>query len=162
MGNASPPFMQPAFPLQSLVSVLGVPTGKAFLAYINIRDTAPHSYRTDLAVPYLGSQYGIAILKLGNTVAPIRTYAIWVFNNENQPVTVTPLANIVGDGSLPDALYQSYTVGAGSADIHAYPFMFNPTEYLSLQLQFATAPTGPANPALPTGIYALLLPYYGV
>jgi hypothetical protein len=135
------------------------------LANINIIDTKTHTYLTD---PPNASGNGIDIIhigeKLGSGNNPIKAFALWVFNNENQTVTVQPIVNLVNNGLLPDiALIPSYTVNSGSANIQEFPFDSYATEYISVQLSFGTAPTGassfPAN--IPAGVYAVLFFYYG-
>ena len=131
------------------------------IAYINITDTSLHTYLTDEFVPYQGSYKGINIVRLGLAHPPLKSYSVYIYNNENQTLTVQPISNIVDDGSLPDMnLVPSYTIVAGLDNTQAFPFNSYPVEYLSLNLSFATAPTGLSNSAFPQGVFALLYIYY--
>jgi hypothetical protein len=135
------------------------------LANINITDINIHTYLTD---PPNSAGQGIDILHIGDLLGsgnnPIKAYALWIFNNENQTLTVQPINNVVNDGTLPDcALVPSYTVSAGSTDTRMFPFYSYPIEYLSLYLSFSTAPTGAGltTSPVPQGVYAVLYIYYG-
>jgi hypothetical protein len=135
------------------------------LANINITDTKIHTYLTD---PPNASGKGIDIIHIGEKIGsgnnPLKAFDLWVFNNENQQLTVQPVVNLVNDGSLPDiALIPSYTVDSGSANIQEFPFENYAIEYISLQLSFGTAPTGASSFSknIPAGVYAVLFLYYG-
>ena len=105
------------------------------LASISITDTAVHSYLTD--PKYIG------IVKFGTSMPVVRSYALWVYNTENQPVTVTPITNIVNDGSYPDIPITGtqFSVASNSAGWSVFPFENYSVEYFSIQLSFSTAPT---------------------
>ncbi len=110
------------------------------LANITIRDTNVHSYLTD--------PNNIFIFKLGTSMPSISSFAIWVYNGENQTLTVTPITNIVNDGSYPDIPITTpsnttgnYTLNPNTPLWNVYNFDDYSVEYLSLQLSFATAPT---------------------
>ena len=123
------------------------------LASITITDTNVHSYLTD--------PNSISIFKLGTSMPPISSFAIWVYNGENQTLTVTPITNIVNDGSYPDAnLTSNTTIEPGYTEWLMFPFDDYPVEYLSLYLSYATAPTQAANPNLPFAVLSNLYMYY--
>ena len=105
------------------------------LASISITDTAVHSYLTN--------PKQIGIVKFGTSMPVVRSYALWVYNTENQPVTVTPITNIVNDGSYPDIPITGtqFSVASESASWSVFPFENYPVEYFSIQLSFSTAPT---------------------
>jgi len=105
------------------------------LASISITDTAVHSYVTD--TKYIG------IVKFGTSMPVVRSYALWVYNTENQPVTVTPITNIVNDGSYPDIPITGtqFSVASNSVGWSVFPFENYSVEYFSIQLSFSTAPT---------------------
>ena len=105
------------------------------LVSIAITDTAVHSYLTD--------PKEIGIIKFGTSMPVVRSYALWVYNTENQPVTVTPITNIVNDGSLPDIPITGtqFYVASESAGWSVFPFENYSVEYFSIQLSFSTAPT---------------------
>jgi hypothetical protein len=144
---------------------LSMPGSWVPLANINITDTNTHTYLTD---PPNSAGNGIDILRVGNILGSgdslIKAYALWIFNNENQTLTVQPITNIVNDGSLPDiALVPAYNINAGLTDIRMFPFNSYPIEYLSAYLFYSTAPTGVglATSPVPQGVYAVLYIYYG-
>ena len=118
------------------------------LASISITDTAVHSYLTN--------PKQIGIVKFGTSMPVVRSYALWVYNTENQPVTVTPITNIVNDGSYPDIPITGtqFSVSANSAGWSVFPFENYPVEYFSIQLSFSTAPTSGT-------VTANLYVYYG-
>jgi hypothetical protein len=146
------------------------------LANINITDTNTHTYLTD---PPNASGNGIDIIYLGEKLGYgnnlIKAFALWVFNNENQTLTVQPIANVVNDGTLPDSLINGTqtTVSAGGAAIESFNFSQYPMEFFSVYLSFSTAPTGAASfsayntrtisptSVIPQGVYAVLYLYYG-
>jgi len=105
------------------------------LASISITDTAVHSYLTN--------PKQIGIVKFGTSMPIVRSYALWVYNTENQPVTVTPITNIVNDGSYPDIPITGtqFSVASESAGWSVFPFENYSVEYFSIQLSFSTAPT---------------------
>ena len=105
------------------------------LASISITDTAVHSYLTN--------PKQIGIVKFGTSMPVVRSYALWVYNTENQPVTVTPITNIVNDGSYPDIPMTGtqFSVASDSAGWSVFPFENYSVEYFSIQLSFSTAPT---------------------
>ena len=133
------------------------------LSNINITDTNVHSYLTD---PPSAQGTGIAIVKLGNILgsgeSTLRTYSLFIYNNENQTLSVQPITNVVNDGSLNDMnLISAYSVNSGVDNIQSFSFDVYPVEYISVLLSFATAPTSAPNTAIPQGVYAILFLYYG-
>jgi len=118
------------------------------LASISITDTAVHSYLTN--------PKQIGIVKFGTSMPVVRSYALWVYNTENQPITVTPITNIVNDGSYPDIPITGtqFSVASNSAGWAVFPFENYPVEYFSIQLSFSTAPTSGT-------VTANLYVYYG-
>ena len=122
------------------------------LANISITDTNVHSYITDPS--------NIAIIKLGNLLATgnrqLSSFSLWLYNGEDQPVTVQPITNIVKDGSYPDIpiIGTQLSVLDGSASLSVFPFVNYSLEYFSIQLSFSTAPTSGS-------VLAILYMYYG-
>jgi hypothetical protein len=146
------------------------------LANINITDTNTHTYLTD---PPNASGNGIDIIHLGEKLGYGNNstigFALWVFNNENQTLTIQPIANVVNDGTLPDTLIggTQTTVPAGGTVIESFNFSQYPMEFFSVYLSFSTAPTGASSfsayntrtisptSIIPQGVYAVLYLYYG-
>ncbi len=119
------------------------------LASITITDTNVHSYLTD--------PNSISIFKLGTSIPPISSFAIWVYNGENQTLTVTPITNIVNDGSYPDIPIAGtqFSVNPTSAGWSVFPFDNYSIEYFTIYLQYeTTAPTAGS-------VLANLYLYYG-
>jgi hypothetical protein len=153
---------------------LSLPGNWVPLANIYITDNNTHTYLSD---PPNSNGQGIDIIHLGNSLGdggrPIKAYALWILNNENQDLNVTPICNIVKDGSLIDiGLVPTYTVSQGYTDWRMFPFSNYPVEYLSLYLKYNTAPTGgasivttmpiiPITYPVPPGVYVVLYIYYG-
>jgi len=138
---------------QSLINSIGNSNSTWVpLANISITDDAVHSYLTN--------PKNIAIIQLGNLLGTgnrqISSYAVWVSNTENQPLTVTPIANIVNDGSYPDVLMTGtpFTTASNSTVWTSFSFEDDPVEYFSIQLSFSTAPTSGS-------VLAILYIYYG-
>ncbi|MEM3290624.1 MAG: hypothetical protein QW046_03825 [Candidatus Micrarchaeaceae archaeon] len=136
------------------------------LAYISITDTNTHTYLTDPLVPYSGSYYGIDIAQISRSYPSPSSYLIYILNNENQILTVQPIANIVDDGSYPDMNITlpsgatSITINPGDAGTLSFKFDDYPIEYISLYLSYATAPTSAPSSSHPFAVYALLYVYY--
>ncbi len=131
---------------QSLINSIGNSnTTWIPLASITITDANIHSYSTN--------PYNIAIVKIGNILGSgnrqLSSFAIWVYNGENQTLTVTPITNIVNDGSYPDIPITTPSNSTGQYSLttsspvlwNIYNFADYSIEYLSLKLSFATAPT---------------------
>lgn len=98
-----------------------------------IRDILAHSYRTDPT--------NIAILPLGDHQPPLRCYGVWIYNTTGQPLTVQLIGNIVANQSYPDfSIGSPQTVAAGAVAFLVVAFQDLPTDYISVQLQFATQP----------------------
>ncbi|MEM3860256.1 MAG: hypothetical protein QW478_12795 [Candidatus Micrarchaeaceae archaeon] len=135
------------------------------IANITITDTNTHTYQTDPVSATSGT--GIAIPKIGNILgtgeSQISAYSIYIYNNENQILTVQPITNIVSDGSLPDMnLTSSYNINPGNSDIHSFDFKINPVEYISVYLSYATAPTAGVSSVFPqAAVYGVVFLYYG-
>jgi hypothetical protein len=103
-----------------------------------ITDTKVHSYRTDPS--------NILLAGLGDQRPPLQAYAIWLHNAENTAFTATAIGNITGDGVYPDYMIpigtaSSVTVNPNDTQLLTYEFNRYPTEYISVQVQFSTAPT---------------------
>lgn len=138
------------------------------LSVIIITDTAVHTYVTD---PVSAAGTGIAIIKIGNILGSgetsLSSFALSVYNNENQILTVQPMTNDVTDQSLPDvyldATTPNFTVGIGANSKNYYKFNNFPIEYLTLYLSYATAPTqySSSTSQFPMGIYSNVFLYYG-
>ena len=138
---------------QSLVNSIGNSNSTWVpLANISITDTAVHSYITN--------PKNIAIIQLGNLLGAgnrqISSFSLWLYNGEDQPVTVQPVSNIVNDGTYPDIPITGteFSVISESASLSVFPFMDYSIEYFSIQLSFSTAPTSGS-------VLAILYIYYG-
>lgn len=110
------------------------------MASISILDTNTHNYKTN--------PNNIFIYHLGTSQPPIKSFAIWVFNGENQTLTATPIANIVNDGSYNDVPIATpsnttgqYSIPSSSSIYNIYNFADYSIEYVSIALSFSTAPT---------------------
>jgi len=136
------------------------------LANINITDTNTHTYLTN---PPNSAGKGIDILHIGDLLGsgnnPIKAYALWILNNENQTLTVQPVANVVSNGTLPDIPITGtqFSVNSGNSGLSIFPFYNYALEYFTVYLSFSTTPTGAGNSSLPVpqGVYAVLYIYYG-
>ena len=138
---------------QSLINSIGNSNSTWVpLANISITDTAVHSYITN--------PKNIAIIQLGNLLGSgnrqISSYSLWLYNGENQPVTVQPISNIVNDGTYPDIPISGtqFSVADTSGSLSVFPFVNYSLEYFSIQLSFSTAPTSGS-------VLAILYIYYG-
>lgn len=152
------------------------------LANLKIVNTCPHDYQSDS--PGSEKGYGIGLISLGNKTLGnknIKSYSIWVLNNENQELTVqpitttgvifkeqycamntltccSPLINLIP--TMP--VGNSFIVDPGQAMIFSYKFDETSVEYISLQLKYSLQPTTDAGVGipLPMGVYAVLFVYY--
>jgi len=129
-----------------------------------ITDTNTHTYRTDPFNPLALTQPGISLVRLGESVPPVRAFNIYVYNYANVALSVQLIANENAKnyryGYLLDGLdYQSEssypdfnvgsakTVPAGSLStpgVYAIEsdFYTGASErYLSLALTYLTPPT---------------------
>lgn len=115
------------------------------IASIAITDTSVHTYRTDPMAVNDGVPSGIDIIPAMFQREPKPyTVAIYVQNTGNEELTVVPIGNIDSSKTYLDYNIGSGTIAAGGADI-LYIYMQGanafPSEYMSLALSYATAPT---------------------
>jgi len=129
-------------------------------SFFPITDTSVHTYRTD-------PNY-IKLISIGNAMPPIRAFSVYILNNENQPLTVSFLANIVNDQSLPDVTLTlpdgstSATIDAGTAGEFSFNFDAYFVQYFSVALQYSTAPTAAELSQYPFGVFGMLFTSVGV
>ena len=57
-----------------------------------IRDTNTHTYRTDPFDPLIPTQPGISLVRLGESVPPVRAFNIYVYNFANAALNVQVIA----------------------------------------------------------------------
>lgn len=111
------------------------------LASIEILDTNAHTYRTDPLIKNSG--IGIFDALYSRKPRP-STVAIPVDNEEDQDLTVTVIGNVDTTETLADYPIQTATIDASTSDILYLPvkgkYTF-PTDFISIQLQYATKPT---------------------
>lgn len=136
---------------------MGTPNSSELLfASIAITDITAHTYRTD---PFsTKTQTGIQILPaVFNRQPPPGVAAIVISNTENEELTAAVIGNIDTTQAIPDYTIGTGTIAANASDI-LYVYMQGPnafpSEYISLSLSFATAPT--------TGNVLAYLKYYEV
>jgi len=118
--------------------LIGLPDNAAILVNsIVISDTNVHNYRTD-------PQF-INLIELYPAFPPPKAYALFVINQSNQTLNVQPIGNIFNNQQYPDySVGPSFTVGAGSSTYVTFPFENYPTNFLSVNLSYSTAPSPPA------------------
>lgn len=120
------------------------PNGSELIfAQITITDTNAHTYRTD---PYSSkSGTGIKIVPaLFNREPAPYTIAIVINNGENQTLSAAAIGNIDDVQTISDYTLGTGTINASTADIlYVYTGGANafPSEYISLSLQYSTAPS---------------------
>mgnify|MGYP001772618978 CR=1 FL=1 len=99
---------------------------------------------------------------------PIRAFTVYIFNNENQPLTVSFLANIVNNQSFPDVTLElpdgstSTTIQPGTAGEFTFNFDAYFVEYFSVALQYSTTPTAASLSSYPFGVFGMLFTSVGV
>jgi hypothetical protein len=129
-----------------------------------ITDTNTHTYRTNPFNPLALTQPGISLIRLGESVPPVRAFNIYVYNFANADLSVQVIANENAKnyqyGALLDGLdYQSesgypdfnvgspVTVASGSPQqpgvqtVQADFYSSSAERYISLALTYSTAPT---------------------
>ena len=129
-----------------------------------ITDTNTHTYRTNPFNPLAPTQPGISLVRLGESVPPVRAFNIYVYNYANATLSVQVIANENAKnyqyGALLDGLdyqsesgYPDFNVGssvsvpAGSLStpsvyaIQSDFYMNAADRYLSVALTYSTAPT---------------------
>jgi len=129
-----------------------------------ITDTNTHTYRTDPFNPLALTQPGISLIRLGESVPPVRAFNVYVYNFANAALNVQLIANENAKnyqyGALLDGLdYQSESsypdfnmgsavaVPAGSLStpsvqaIQSDFYTGAAERYLSVALTYSTAPT---------------------
>jgi hypothetical protein len=129
-----------------------------------ITDTNTHTYRTDPFNPLVLTQPGISLIRLGESVPPVRAFNVYVYNFANADLSVQVIANENAKnyqyGYLLDGLdYQSesgypdfnvgspVTVASGSLQqpgvqtVQADFYSTSAERYISLALTYSTAPT---------------------
>ena len=111
------------------------------LASISITDITAHTYRTN---PFLkGSGISIIAGSYNRNPRPY-TLAIPISNTANEELTAAIIGNIDTTQAFPDYTLGSGTIAASSQDI-LYVYMKGPnafpSEFVSLSLSYATAPT---------------------
>lgn len=107
-----------------------------------LRDTNPHTYRTDGGT--VKKPGAILLAVLGDQLPPVKAFAIWVVNTTDQAVTVTPLSNVDPTGLYPDNLFpvgSALVVASGDTDQGDFPWDSYACEFLSAQVQAMVAPT---------------------
>jgi len=129
-----------------------------------ITDTNTHTYRTNPFNPLTPTQPGISLVRLGESVPPIRAFNIYVYNYANAALSVQVIANENAKnyqyGALLDGLdYQSessypdfnvgspVTVASGSLQqpgvqtVQADFYSTSAERYISLALTYSTPPS---------------------
>ena len=129
-----------------------------------ITDTNTHTYRTDPFNPLTPTQPGISLVRLGESVPPVRAFNIYVYNYANATLNVQVIANENAKnyayGNLLDGLnYQSesgytdfnvgspVTVASGSLQqpsvqtVQADFYSTSAERYISLALTYSTPPS---------------------
>jgi len=129
-----------------------------------ITDTNTHTYRTDPFNPLALTQPGISLIRLGESVPPVRAFNVYVYNFANAALSVQVIANENAKnyqyGYLLDGLdyqsessYPDFNVGsavavpAGSLStpsvqaIQSDFYTGAAERYLSVALTYSTAPT---------------------
>ena len=118
------------------------------LANISATSTTAYTYRTN---PFSSStNTGIQLFPVyyqNSNLACI--VAIYVVNQSNEAVSVTPISNITNEQSVPDFTYGSAAqIAAGGADmLYVYMKGVNPqpAEFISLSFKYSTVPTSTTN-----------------
>jgi len=129
-----------------------------------ITDTNTHTYRTDPFNPLALTQPGISLIRLGESVPPVRAFNVYVYNFANATLSVQVIANENAKnyqyGYLLDGLdyqsessYPDFNVGtavavpAGSLStpsveaIQSDFYTGAAERYISVALTYSTAPT---------------------
>ena len=129
-----------------------------------ITDTNTHTYRTDPFNPLALTQPGISLIRLGESVPPVRAFNVYVYNFANTALNVQLIANENAKnyqyGALLDGLdyqsesgYPDFNVGsavavpAGSLStpsvqaIQSDFYTGAAERYISVALTYSTAPT---------------------
>jgi len=129
-----------------------------------ITDTNTHTYRTDPFNPLALTQPGISLIRLGESVPPVRAFNVYVYNFANAALNVQVIANENAKnyqyGYLLDGLdyqsessYPDFNIGsavavpAGSLStpsvqaIQSDFYTGAAERYLSVALTYSTAPT---------------------
>jgi len=129
-----------------------------------ITDTNTHTYRTDPFNPFALTQPGISLIRLGESVPPVRAFNIYVYNYANADLSVQVIANENAKnyqyGYLLDGLdyqsesgYPDFNVGSpvtaasgslqqpGVQTVQADFYSTSAERYISLALTYSTAPT---------------------
>ena len=129
-----------------------------------IRDTNTHTYRTDPFDPLIPTQPGISLVRLGESVPPVRAFNIYVYNFANAALNVQVIANENAKnyeyGNLLDGLnyfteesYPDFNIGSAvgvpagslstpSVEAIQSDFYTGASErYISVALTYSTAPT---------------------
>ena len=129
-----------------------------------ITDTNTHTYRTDPFNPLALTQPGISLIRLGESVPPVRAFNVYVYNFANAALSVQVIANENAKnyqyGYLLDGLdyqsessYPDFNVGtavavpAGSLStpsveaIQSDFYTGAAERYISVALTYSTAPT---------------------
>jgi len=129
-----------------------------------ITDTNTHTYRTNPFNPLTPTQPGISLVRLGESVPPIRAFNIYVYNYANAALSVQVIANenaknyqygalLDGLNYLTESSYPDFNVGsavavpAGSLStpsvqaIQSDFYKDAAERYISVALTYSTAPT---------------------
>ena len=129
-----------------------------------ITDTNTHTYRTDPFNPLTPTQPGISLVRLGESVPPIRAFNIYVYNYANAALNVQVIANENAKnyqyGAFLDGLdyqfessYPDFNVGSpvtvasgslqqpGVQTVQADFYSTSAERYISLALTYSTPPS---------------------
>jgi len=129
-----------------------------------ITDTNTHTYRTDPFNPLALTQPGISLIRLGESVPPVRAFNVYVYNFANAALSVQVIANenaknyaygapLDGLDYQSESSYPDFNVGtavavpAGSLStpsvqaIQSDFYTGAAERYISVALTYSTAPT---------------------
>lgn len=99
---------------------------------LRMTTTTPYSYRNNT----------VNILSIFQTIPTVKDAGFYIYNATNVALKLNPLFNVFPDQSLPDAIYTTTTVTAGSAVVVPIPSDYLFVNYFSIQITPASTPTG--------------------
>lgn len=110
-------------------------TGILFQSYKNqlkLRDTSTHSYKTN----------DVYVFPIWDTIPNIETYGIYIYNNTNENISVTPMVNVFGDDKIvPFVTLSPVTVSTNESQYITFPADLNIANYFTCEVSASTAPT---------------------
>ena len=115
-------------------ALLDIGNARILVNQFPLRDVNAHTYSTD-------PNY-ISIQQIIGGTLDIKEYALWIYNDTNQTITMQVSGNVTNDGTYPDyTIGSAYTVEPSSDNIYTLSMDAALSPFISVAISANTAPT---------------------